>query len=979
MRISFFLILTLLFSFQVKADSFWMSKEETEDLRLLYFDPDETYLVPHVTRSFHNSLEFQRYIFDWTPSEKVTVMLQDFTDYGNASATSSPTNVLWVDVAPLNHSFETNPAVERMYMLMNHELVHIATFDVSNEQDRKWRRFFGGKPLPTSEHPETLFYHYLTVPRMVAPPWYFEGIAVFMDTWMSGGIGRAQGAYDEMKFRSMVRDNQPFYSNLGLVAEGTVSDFQTATNAYYYGTRFFSYLAYTYSPEQVVEWIKRDKGSERYYSKQFKLVFGKSLEAAWDDWIAFETDFQNKNLAAVREAPITKTQPLFGEGLGSVSRSYVDTKTNSLIGGFYYPGVVGHIGALSLDDGSTRWITDIKGPMKYRVTSLAFDPDERVLFYTTDNYKWRDLNMIDLDGGKEKLLVKDARMGNLTFNRADRTLWGTRNQHGYVELVYSNPPYDGWNVVYTLPYGQILSDLDVSPDGSILSASMEGVDGNQFLRLFRISDLRNGRFEAFSQFDFGRAVPEGFVFSPDGKYLFGSSYYTGVSNIFRYEIATGDIEAVSNAETGFFLPIPMEDGSLIVFEYSGKGLVPTRIDPVPQEDISAITFLGNEVVKKHPIVTEWAVGPPTEIDLEALNPMMGEYHPNRELRMATRYPMIEGYRNTVALGYSFLWQDPMMYKHVKADLSYSVNPGDKIGKSQQFHADLEYKTLFWRYRYWHNYADFYDLFGPTERARKGDAYIVGYKYPLLFDGSQILNVDFNLSYYTGLDTLPGNQNVETQFTNLLSTVGELNYTYSERSLGAIDHEKGIDWNLTGYLDYANDVVVPKFRAGFDFGLPLPIKHSSVWLYSSAGISGGSRDNSLANWYFGAYGNNYVDDREVRRYRNYNSFPGFEIDEISAQNFVKTVLEWNLPPLRFANVGIPSLFLSAANPALFASAMLADLGDSEYRQNYFNLGAQVDLTFTIAHRRPLILSFGYAQGFLDGSKYDTEWLISLKIL
>ena len=149
--------MTLLFSFQVKADSFWMSKEETEDLRLLYFDPDETYLVPHVTRSFHNSLEFQRYIFDWTPSEKVTVMLQDFTDYGNASATSSPTNVLWVDVAPLNHSFETNPAVERMYMLMNHELVHIATFDVSNEQDRKWRRFFGGKPLPTSEHPETLF------------------------------------------------------------------------------------------------------------------------------------------------------------------------------------------------------------------------------------------------------------------------------------------------------------------------------------------------------------------------------------------------------------------------------------------------------------------------------------------------------------------------------------------------------------------------------------------------------------------------------------------------------------------------------------------------------------------------------------------------------------------------------------------------------------------------------------------------------
>ena len=60
-------------------------------------------------------------------------------------------------------------------------------------------------------------------------------------------------------------------------------------------------------------------------------------------------------------------------------------------------------------------------------------------------------------------------------------------------------------------------------------------------------------------------------------------------------------------------------------------------------------------------------------------------------------------------------------------------------------------------------------------------------------------------------------------------------------------------------------------------------------------------------------------------------------------------------------------------------MVADVGDSEYEQTYYNLGAQVDLTFTIAHRHPMILSFGYAQGYVDSSKYDTEWMISLKIL
>lgn len=979
MRKSLFVFLILWIPLRIEADPFWMSEQETDDLRLLYFDPLTTYLVPHVTRSFQNSLEFQRYIFDWTPYEKVTLMLQDFGDYGNASAMTSPLNVMRMDVAPLSHTFETFPAVERVYMLMNHELVHIATGDVANEQDLKWRRILGGKPYPVSEHPESLLYHYLTVPRNVAPRWFFEGTAVFMETWMSGGIGRAQGAYDEMKFRSLVLAKEPFYSNLGLVAEGTVADFQTATNAYFYGTRFISYLAYVYSPDHIIDWIKRPEDSERYYARQFEKVFGKTLEAAWAEWIVFENNFQEKNLAEIRSVPLTPTQPLISGTLGSVSRSYVDPETNTLIGGFYYPGVVGHIGALSLDDGSTRRLTDIKAPMKYKVTSLAYNPEQQQLFYTSDNLMYRDLMTIGLDGKNPRLLIRDARIGDLAFNRADDSLWGTRNENGFVTLVRISPPYDKWERVFSLPYGQVFSDLDVSPDGSALSASVEGVDGNQYLRIFRTEDLLNGYYNIISQFEFGRAVPESFVFSPDQKYLYGSSYYTGVSNIFRYELATGDIEAVSNAETGFFLPVPLEDGSLIVYEYSAKGFTPVRIDPVPQEDIAAITFLGNEIAQKHPVVTEWAVGSPTKIDLDSLHPVDGEYFPRRELQYVSGYPVIEGYRDTVALGWSFAWQDPMAYNSLKADLSYSVNPGDKIGSSQQFHADVEYRTLFWRYRYWHNYADFYDLFGPTERARKGDAYIVGYKYPLLFDGPRMLNVDLNLAYYTGLDTLPGNQNVESQFTNLLSAMGELDYSHTQQSLGAIDHEKGVQWNVTGYLDYAGNEVVPKIRGGFNFGVALPIKHSSVWLYNSAGISGGNRENSLANWYFGAYGNNYVDDREVRRYRNYNSFPGFEIDELSAQNFAKTVLEWNLPPLRFANIGIPSLFLSAARPAIFASAMLADLGESEFRQNYYNVGAQVDLTFSIAHRHPMILSFGYAQGFVDSSKYDTEWMVSLKIL
>jgi len=977
MKKHLFLLVFAVFSGQVAADSFWMDQYETDDLRLLYFGSKTEYLVPHVARSFQNSLEFQRYIFDWTPHEKVTLMLIDTMDYGNAAAMSSPRNALFVDIAPLKHSFETFPAVERIYQLMNHELVHVATGDVANTSDKKWRSFFGGKPFVTGEHPETLLYHFLATPRNVAPRWYFEGSAVFFETWMSGGLGRAQGAYDEMKFRAMVRDGQRFYDNLGLVAEGTAVDFQTEANAYFYGTRFFSYLAYTYSPEKVIEWLRREENSKRYYANQFKMVFGMTLEEAWSDWIDFEHEFQKANLAAVREVELTPKQPLVDTALGSVSRSFTDTRTNTLIGGFYYPGVVAHVGVMSLEDGSIERLADIKGPAKYKVTSMAYDPENQVIYYTADNIKKRDLMSISLNGGRATMLMENARIGDLAFDPFDKSLWGVRNEDGYVTLVRIRPPYEDWEEIHSWPYGQILTELDVSPDGSLLSATMEEVNGDQFLRIFRVNDLLNGDFRHLAEFDFGRAVPEGFVFSQDGKYLYGSSYYTGVSNIFRYEISTGEIEAVSNAETGFFQPIPQEDGSLIVFEYTGQGFLPTRINPVPLEDLSATHFLGNEIVKKHPVVMDWGVGSPADIDLDALNPKQGEYHSSRELQYASGYPVIEGYKDTVALGWSFSWEDPLMLNNLSVDLSYSID--GSLGTSQKFHANVEYTTLDWRFQYWHNYADFYDLFGPTERARKGDAFIVGYTDPLILDGDRRLDLDIEAAYYTGLDTLPGNQNVEAEFENLASLSAGLDYHFTQKSLGAIDHEKGIRWNLVSELDVANSELFPKIRGGFDFGFALPFAHSSIWLYNEIGFAGGDRDNTLANWYFGSFGNNYVDDGEVKRYREYQSFPGFEIDQIFAQNFGRSVLEWNLPPIRFAQWGIPSFFLSSARPALFAGVLFTDVSDGDYRETYSTVGFQVDFKFTVAHRQPMIFSVGFARGFISGDKADDEFMLSLKIL
>src|SRR5260221_1341650 len=416
---------------------------ETPDLRLYYYD----YLAdiaPLAIRTFTNAREWQRRMFGWMPSERTTVILQDFADYGNAHAFAAPRGTLIIDVAPLSRAFETSPAGERMYTTMNHELVHVLQSDISSAEDQWWRKLFLGKVSAQSRNPETLLYSYLTTPRYTAPRWYAEGGAVFLETFMAGGLGRAQRGYDEMVFRAMVRDDAHFYDPLGLVSRGTMIDFQTGANAYLYGTRFFTWLAYTYGPDKLIAWMGRDEGSARYYSDQFQVVFGLPLEQAWEQWIAFEHEFQRRNLAEVRKFPITPKRPLVASALGSVSRMHYDEATGILYGAFRYPGVVEHVGALNTRDGTVRRLPDIKGALHYMVASFAFDPPSGTAFYTNDNNALRDLMAVDVRTGKERMLLENASIGELAFNPADRSLIGVRHQYGRATLGRIPYPNKDW-------------------------------------------------------------------------------------------------------------------------------------------------------------------------------------------------------------------------------------------------------------------------------------------------------------------------------------------------------------------------------------------------------------------------------------------------------------------------------------------------------------------------------------------------------
>ena len=77
-------------------------------------------------------------------------------------------------------------------------------------------------------------------------------------------------------------------------------------------------------PRRSSTWLKRDEGSERYYADQFQRRCSEfRSNKAWQEWIAFEREFQQRNLAEVRQVSDHAAPHAGRKCVGSISRMYL--------------------------------------------------------------------------------------------------------------------------------------------------------------------------------------------------------------------------------------------------------------------------------------------------------------------------------------------------------------------------------------------------------------------------------------------------------------------------------------------------------------------------------------------------------------------------------------------------------------------------------------------------------------------------------
>jgi hypothetical protein len=312
------------------------------------------------------------------------------------------------------------------------------------------------------------------------------------------------------------------------------------------------------------------------------------------------------------------------------------------------------------------------------------------------------------------------------------------------------------------------------------------------------------------------------------------------------------------------------------------------------------------------------------------------------------------------------------------DITVSYTPNRLLPTSERFHASYNHKFLEWMIRASYNGAHFYDLFGPTKTSRKGYSLGVQYKKYILYDEPRTFDYTLNGTGYWGLERLPDFQNIRATFDRFFILKGTLTYKHYEASIGAVDYEKGVLYQLTSWNNYVLSKVHPRIFAAFDYGIALPIDHSSLWLRTSGGIAAGSRTDPFDNFYFGGFGNNWIDYLSAKRYREIHSFPGVNLNAIGGTNFAKGMLEWILPPIRFRNLGVPALYSNWARISLFSSGIQTNIDHGTSRRTVFNIGGQADFRISFLSSFESTLSFGYALA-REGGKDSDEVMISLKIL
>ncbi|MFQ5628072.1 MAG: TolB family protein, partial [bacterium] len=502
-------------------------------------------------------------LYDYKPDGKIQFVIRDHDDFSNGAAYYYDNKItIWAS----SLDFELRGSHNWLRNVVTHEFTHIIQLQAARKFSRKVPAFYlqgiGYEDETRAEDlygfPNSIVSYPIAL--TVMPSWFAEGVAQFQipglgyDSW---------DAHRDMMLRTAVlEDKMLSFNAMSSFGKNSIGN----ERAYNQGFALSAYMAENYSLESLVRATKAMRSFFRVsFSGAIKKATGKSGKEIYREWqahlkekYAFRTGEIRQNLVA--------GELFHQKGIGNFYPQW--SQDGSEIA-FLTSGSSDFLSRTSLviknvATGEMRWV---KGGVQ-----TAFDrtPDGKSFVYAkkTDPNRhlsyFYDLYTYDLDSKKETRLTKNARAHSPAFSPDGRQIAFVVNGDGTQNLV--TMCLDDKKIIMRTHYenGEQVFSPQWSPDGKQILFSFTERAGRQLLLL----DMETGQVETIET---GANDSRDAIFSEDGKAIYFSSDRTGIFNICRKDLQTGEITQLTNVLGGAFMPSVNATGEVAFATFVAEG------------------------------------------------------------------------------------------------------------------------------------------------------------------------------------------------------------------------------------------------------------------------------------------------------------------------------------------------------------------------------------------------------------------------